>query len=372
MGEVHACPTRMDRFRGCLLAGAAGDALGAAVEFMSTAQIDARFGAGGIRDYVRCYGRIGAITDDTQMTLFTAEGLLRCYVRWLRRGIAPPAETMIARSYGRWLLTQGDEWRGPRCYPESSWLYSLPELHARRAPGNTCLSALAAIDDPRDPPMVASNDSKGCGGVMRMAPVGLFFAASTQDGADVERAFDLGCKTAAITHGHPAGQYSAGALAALVAQLCSGRTLHASIGVARELLVVRPDHRETLAALDDAIALAGTDVPGPAAIARLGEGWVAEEALAIALYAALKAPTLEEGVIMAVNHGGDSDSTGAIAGSLLGAMLGSGAIPARWLEPLELRDAIETVADDLASAHGWSPEDDGLSSDARMARYPGY
>jgi ADP-ribosyl-[dinitrogen reductase] hydrolase len=74
-------PNRLDRIRGCLLGGAVGDALGAPVEFMSTDEIRAAFGPDGIEEFAFAYGRRGAVTDDTQMTLFTAEGLIRAEVR---------------------------------------------------------------------------------------------------------------------------------------------------------------------------------------------------------------------------------------------------------------------------------------------------
>jgi ADP-ribosylglycohydrolase len=86
-------------------------------------------------------------------------------------------------------------------------------------------------------------------------------------------------------------------------------------------------------------------------VERLGEGWVAEEALAIALYCALTADgSFERGVLAAANHSGDSDSTAAIAGNLLGALLGRGAIPERWLEPLEVREVVERLAGELLAA----------------------
>ena len=99
-------PSRRDRFLGCLLGGAAGDALGAPVEFMKRATILERFGPRGITSYAPAYGRTGAITDDTQMTLFTAEGLLRAYVRGERRGIGH-VPSVVAHAYLRWLKTQG-------------------------------------------------------------------------------------------------------------------------------------------------------------------------------------------------------------------------------------------------------------------------
>lgn len=103
------------------------------------------------------------------------------------------------------------------------------------------------------------------------------------------------------------------------------------------MLKAREHHEETLAAIEAAQRLLATDIEPTEAIDELGEGWVAEEALAIGVYCALKAQDLESGVIMAVNHDGDGDSTGLIAGHLLGAMLGRNAIPERWLAPLELR-----------------------------------
>lgn len=94
------------RFRGCLLGGAVGDALGAPVEFMSVSEIREAFGRQGIRDFIPAYGRLGAITDDTQMTLFTAEGLIRGWMRGMTRGITT-YQGVTAHAYLRWLKTQG-------------------------------------------------------------------------------------------------------------------------------------------------------------------------------------------------------------------------------------------------------------------------
>jgi ADP-ribosylglycohydrolase len=167
------------------------------------------------------------------------------------------------------------------------------------------------------------------------------------------QAFGLGCEFAALTHGHPAGQHPAGVLAVLVLHLVQGATLPAALAEARRLLAETPDHAETLAAIDLAVKLAGQGGDPDDHLIQLGQGWVGEEALAIALYCALRAASLEEGVMLAVNLTGDSDSTGAIAGNLLGAMHGVDAIPERWLAPLELRSIIEEVADDLLSWPQW-------------------
>ncbi|MDQ5879590.1 MAG: hypothetical protein QG638_2326, partial [Pseudomonadota bacterium] len=141
-------------------------------------------------------------------------------------------------------------------------------------------------------------------------------------------------------------------------------------------LRARDRHDETLAALMQAIALSQSNAVPADAIRQLGEGWVAEEALAIGLDCALKATDVETGVIMAVNHDGDSDSTGLIAGHLLGAIHGVSAIPQRWLDPLELREVIEEVADDLATAGSWRLDEwhdaEAAAEEAYyFERYPG-
>ncbi|WP_281494969.1 ADP-ribosylglycohydrolase family protein [Marinobacter sp. S6332] len=122
-----------ERFFGCLLGGAAGDALGGAVEFMSRAQILQKFGECGITDYANAYGGKGKITDDTQMTLYTAEGLLRGRVRGLARGTTSFVGT-VGHAYIRWLATQGE--RNQRVPADmDGWLHQQPELHHQRARG---------------------------------------------------------------------------------------------------------------------------------------------------------------------------------------------------------------------------------------------
>jgi len=328
------------RMRGCLLGGAVGDALGAPVEFLSLAEIRARFGPPGIADFAPAYGRAGAITDDTQMTLFTAEGLLLAWRRNWTYGIAH-APSMMHQAYLRWYLTQGG--RTALARVEGSGLMALPELHSRRAPGNTCLSALAAAARLGE---AARNDSKGCGGVMRVAPCGLFapFAPTP------EAAFRLGCDAAALTHGHASGILPAGHLAATLALVARGEGLEQALDAADALLAREAGAAETAAALAAARRLAACGRPTAEALEGLGGGWVAEEALAIAVACALAAEDFADGVRLAANHSGDSDSTAAITGNLLGALWGEAAIPGAWLDALELRAEIAALADLMAGA----------------------
>jgi ADP-ribosyl-[dinitrogen reductase] hydrolase len=319
-----------DRIRGCLLAGAAGDALGAPVEFDAWPTIERTFGPRGITDYTDRGGfGLGAITDDTQMTLFTLEGLLRAR----DRGTDPVAEVRAA--YLDWFATQGG------AVPHRTGdLVTDERLHARRAPGLTCLSALEAIAAGK----TAANDSKGCGGVMRVAPVALTAAPEESDRA----VFTLAGELARLTHCHPSGWLSAGVFAVMVRCLLTTASVESAVEVGLTVLRENADEHdraETEQALRAAVALARHGIPHPDDVERnLGGGWTGESALAIAVCAALCAPDLREGVRIAVNHSGDSDSTGSLAGNLLGARDGVAAVPTEWLDRLECRDLVEGLA----------------------------
>ena len=343
---------RLERAMGCLLAGGAGDALGAPVEFLDRQAIQRRFGTDGIRDYAPAYGSVGCITDDTQMTLFTAEGCLRALHHAARYGVEDSGD-ILRKAYLRWRATQTSGTR-ERQKDGDSWLLQHSELYSRRAPGNTCLSALDRRGGER-------NNSKGCGGIMRVAPCGILHVGQPS------LAFHLGSQAAKLTHGHPTGYLSAGVFAVLIAELMAGKSLTAACDTARKILVGLPAHDETLRALDSAQRAATNGVSPDKAIPALGEGWVAEEALAISLYCALQAKSLEEGIVTAVNITGDSDSTGAIAGNLLGALYGVRAIPQRWLAALELREVIETVARDLVCMPDFN---NSVQGEEWLLRYP--
>ena len=336
---------KLTRIRGSLLAGACGDALGYPVEFMSRNGIRKRYGEAGVRKMVLVDG-VALFSDDTQMTLFTAEGLLNA----LRHG--EDALSCVHQSYLDWLHTQYPN-RQPGRYSDESLLLKAPTLHDLRAPGNTCLSALCTGRvGTTDSPL---NHSKGCGGVMRAAPAGMLRAMDTPDPEDACAV--QGAAFSAITHGHPLGWLPGAMLADMVRQclLDDGASLVDMTRSAQARLFrlwYDQEHWPTFDALiDQAVALAESDLTDEQAIGELGEGWVGEEAMAIALYCCLRHPdNLEDCLSAAVSHKGDSDSTGAIAGNLLGAYLGAEAIPGRWLEHLEARELIETIARQLCEA----------------------
>ena len=351
------------KYTGCLLGGAIGDALGAPIEFMSISQIRSQFGAAGITGYVEEGGK-GKFSDDTQMVLFTAEGLLRAHHR-LVRGIGYGALFQIVfHSYLRWLYTQGmkssygvDKER----LWFNGWLIEEKGLYSVRDPGKTCISSLKTgkYGSMKEP----INDSKGCGGIMRIAPVGLFF----------NDPFKIGCEIAAITHGHPTGYLAAGCIASIIYFVSEGITLISAIEETSKILLTYENHKECLDAINKAVEMSKTAKPTPENIEKLGSGFLAEEALAISLYCALSyQDDFRKGVLAAVNHSGDSDTTGAITGNILGTLLGEEAIPKEWAEGLELSGIVRRIASDLYDGIYVYPigEYDSKSIQSWWSKYP--
>ncbi|MBR6790660.1 MAG: ADP-ribosylglycohydrolase family protein [Oscillospiraceae bacterium] len=323
-----------DRFRGCIIAGAAGDALGYAVEFDRLHSILKYFGPDGITGY-ELTGDEAVFSDDTQMTLYTLDGLLHGKADGDYIGA-------IDRNYQDWLITQnghGEPSRG-----KQSILNEFPELNHPRAPGNTCLSALrspvrGSVKEP-------VNHSKGCGGVMRVAPCGLYFK-------DIEKAAKIAAEAAALTHGHELGWMPAALMAAMV-NLAAWTDLPFYNLVDEAVAVVNrlwpgAEHLPALNALiEKTVDLSMSSESDRDAIRLLGEGWVGDEALAIALFCVLRHPDdLKDCLIAAVNHDGDSDSTGSIAGNILGARLGLSALPAEFRDKLELEEVLYGLAGKL-------------------------
>lgn len=315
---------------GCLVGGAAGDALGFAVEFLEDANIFRYYGENGITEY-RLADGVAQISDDTQMTLFTAEGLLSC----------DDGESLVDsvyRAYLDWLKTQNVK------EPLSDkGLLAVPELYDRRAPGHTCISALESGECGRIDYLL--NKSKGCGGIMRVSPVAIYCFNKE---IPIARADMLGAQTSAITHTHPLGYIPSAMLVHILYRIFEGMDIRSAVLDAREAVppMFEPSEELSLALdiYDRAVVLAETeDVDDLEALRLIGQGWVAEETLAVAVYCALKyKDDFDKALIASVNHSGDSDSTGAVTGNIVGAYLGAKGIPRKYLDRLEL---LETVID---------------------------
>lgn len=363
--RIRETEKHLDAVRGCMAGGAAGDALGYAVEFWREKRIFDTYGPEGITEY-ETDSRSGKalISDDTQMTLFTANGLLAGETRGLMRGIAGPPREYVKSAYYDWLKTQQSTMREVNRherYTEEggvSWLLDVPELYSRRAPGNTCLDALTAKNDNRkDYIRNPANNSKGCGGIMRVAPLALLYRPGENYSGGL-RELDLeGAQLAAITHGHSLGYMPAAAVTHIISRILTDENpdLKEIVLDARDMmeqLFAGDRHQEELIRIMNlAVELSENAADDLENIHALGEGWVAEETLGISLYCALRyKDNFSAGIIASVNHKGDSDSTGAVTGNILGALLGYSAMEEKWKENLELKDVILEMADDLC--HG--------------------
>lgn len=337
----------LDKYRGCLVGGAAGDALGYTVEFFDEGSIFRKYGENGITEYDLING-VAQISDDTQMTLFTANGLLLGRTRGMTRGIMGTYPSYIAFCYKDWLRTQSEAYPLKARSPYS-WLVNVPELFNRRAPGNTCISAIESgakgtVDEP-------INQSKGCGGIMRVAPIGLYFGGKHYTSDEIDM---IGAETAALTHGHELGYIPAAALVHII-HLISHNENISLIEVVKDtkqallrLFAGKKHLNEQIRLIDRAIELSNKNLDDLEAIRELGQGWVAEETLAIAIYCSLKySDDFDKALIASVNHSGDSDSTGAVTGNIMGAYLGYKGIPHKYIKNLELKSVIMELADDL-------------------------
>ena len=302
--EEAAAPA-LDTARGLLYGLAIGDALGAPTEFMTLERIRARYGPEGIQDLPNP----ALCTDDTQMSLAIAKALMRAGDRDLETLMEAVKEAFIV------------------------WAHS-PENN--RAPGKTCLEGIDRMEAgmPWDQSGIAR--SKGCGSAMRAAPIGFFFQH------DPRRLYRVAHATGICTHGHPTADAACIGAAYLV-KLALDRTppehmipqvLAFTAGISGEF--------------DEAVRKVEFCLPWKdeeAALDYLGQGWVGEEAVALALYCFLRSPDdYQKTVIRGANTNGDSDSVACIAGALSGAWLGAEGIPEEWAARIEKRDILEALA----------------------------
>lgn len=359
-----------DCIRGSLMAGAAGDALGYPVEFMSRNAILARYGDKGITEFKLDSDGKALVSDDTQMTLFTANGMLMGLTRGYMRGIGGDPKDYVDGAYIDWYYTQTVNKKSERDDFHYTWLRDLPELAHRRAPGITCLNACESLLAHRD----VENNSKGCGGIMRVAPMGLLDASFKESGGSgfyykTVYLAEAGAHIARVTHLHPLGYLPAALMTLLLSRivpLTPDEVKVSIIDIVNDGLDVMMNmygndyakYKEYLRALTlKAVNLAHSNISDIQAIMQLGEGWTAEEAWAISLYCVIRhIDNMKEAIIAAVNHDGDSDSTGSITGNIMGAIYGYEAIKRERLfcpygkkfeDTIELHNIILAIADDL-------------------------
>ena len=357
-----------DRVRGSIFAGAVGDALGYPIEFWNEKRIFGQYGKKGIRQYhMDPTTGTAIISDDTQMTLFTISSLLFGMYRQNERGVSADPRHYAMFAYLGWLVTQTTDYSQKALsamedFPgwASFLVKDVPELDHRRAPGITCLSALnirkEQLDNHEhigDYTRSKINDSKGCGGIMRVAPLGLVMHHDHIDRLDME-----GAQLAAITHSHSLGYMCAAVLTHILSRILrpgTEMTLKQIVEEARDTVAALfredPHIDELTRIIDLSIALSENNKSDLSNIHKIGEGWVGEETLGIAIYCSLKYQNdFSKAITVSVNHKGDSDSTGAVTGNIMGALVGYDAIEEKWKKDLELGAFILDSADKLYDA----------------------
>ena len=325
------------KYIGCIIGGAIGDAMGAPVEFLSDSQIRKLYGEQGILAPMIGMSGEADYSDDTQMLIFTIDGILKSINMSFDSNKPPQIEDMH-KSYLDWYKTQTEDFS--KRNKASGWIVNHYDLYQRKSPGHTCLSALetgkiGTIENP-------INNSKGNGGVMRVAPIGLLYNKNP------ELAFKIGMQNAAITHGHPSGYLSAGFLSSLITRLVNNQDIKTAILKTIETLEKYPNNQEVKEKILLACKLADSEISEKSCIEILGQGWVAEEAIAIALCCALRhLDDYVKALRMAVNHSGDSDTVGAITGNIIGTMLGEDSIPDNWKKIVQDKKFLTKLAIDL-------------------------
>ena len=301
-----------DRFRGCLLGLAIGDALGSEVEFIHTREdILAVTGGTGVIDLPES----ALFTDDTQMTLCVAEALIEG---------GQSIDTfmpILSKKFVEWYELQ-----------------KTPEH--RRAPGSTCLTACQRLAQGISWEESGIPSSMGCGSGMRSSPIGLYHSKS-------EKVVEFGISSSTITHPHEL---------ALCASVATALLTHYAlnddpVGLwGSQLVEVVSFNVEFCDLIKKATEMAATRQDPDYVLSKkcLGEGWTGHEAVASALYCAMMHPdSYEKAVLLAANAVGDSDSLACITGAWLGTRLGVSNIPQKWVEKIENRDKLIETADNL-------------------------
>lgn len=291
---------------------ALGDALGYPTEFMHLNQIHETYGADGIQDLPEP----ARYTDDTQMTLALTEGLLDV-------GLDVDIDTQM-QAVGRRFI---------------EWAHS-PENN--RAPGLTCMKGVRRFESGLSWRESGVFDSKGCGSAMRVATIGYLYQH------DEKKLYDVALGSGIITHGHRTAKAASVGAAYLVKLALDGVPIGEWMSALTAFTSDMSDEfHQAVLRVGHVLAWGSEEY----ALDHIGQGWVGEEAVALALYCVLKYPNEYLACIRrGANTNGDSDSVASIAGGISGALLGLNAIPEDWRSRCENTDYLEDLAERMVKA----------------------
>lgn len=299
-----------DKAKGIIYGLAIGDALGYPTEFMSLPRIKEIYGPSGIQDLPKTPA---LFTDDTQMSIAIAEALIKSGEKDVKLIMEAVRDEFIKWSHS----------------PENN-----------RAPGKACLTGVANMERGLHWSESGVARSKGCGSAMRAAPIGYLYQNAPIKLKEVAHASGI------CTHGHPTGDAACIGTAYLVKLALDGvkpeemipALLNFTSGISDEFDKAVLKVNKCLDWKDEEEALN-----------YMGEGWIGEEAVALALYCFLKYPDdYKKVVLRGANTNGDSDSIACIAGSISGAFLGIKAIPQEWVKNIEKSEYLNDLPVRLA------------------------
>ncbi|MCL2019814.1 MAG: ADP-ribosylglycohydrolase family protein [Oscillospiraceae bacterium] len=340
-----------ERYEGALLGFAIGDAFGYPIRAMEFSDICRRFEKHGCLELaVSKQTETALFTDATQMSLFTADGII--WADREARGGEINYTTYVFYAYQFWLFTQTNTIAGK----EYAWLFDTERNHRKcrllRAKGlyknrysdRTNIDALLSARDNQYGRLIHRvNSNNDNGGLKRVLPAGLYF------NYDAETAFRAGADFAAITHTSPSGYLAAGCYSALIAELMNGEPLEDALNMVMRILKEYEGHEQTLHALKAMLGLVRDQSVSPrTAVSRLGTGKNAEEALAIALFCVfIHSESFADAIRLAANHDGDSEVCAALCGGIFGAYRGAESIPKRWIKKIQYYNLIMDVGEEL-------------------------
>lgn len=323
--EIPVSKPNQDRVRGSLYGGAIGDAVWFSKRYTSELEVNYLFVDEELEGAM-------LISDATQLSILTACGLI-----YSDSSAASVLES-ISEAYLAW-----------NTYHRMDWYHSKikDSIHVKRfiewvryfspwrCPDGTCVAALEALADGKE----VHNDSKSCGGVMRVAPIALF-GLSENRFADIYAMDKMAVDVARITHKNPLGFLPALIVAHVIYRLAIDDTptrdrlcyfIQEALSVADELYpALKEDIDYLRLLLKKTLLLAGSQHSLCESISLLGEGWNADEAMAMAFYCAIRYFDHFEVAIDAVQHIENSNTIAAIIGNILGAAMGYKALPDKY------------------------------------------
>lgn len=342
--------TLQQRFIGCLIGGAMGDAMGFEVKAMTLEQIKRAFGKSGITKMTPSkITKNMRISDETQLTLFTLHGIMWGDFLGGKSGISNYT-TYVFYAYQQWLYTQ----MSTIASVDYQWILDnernnfpcefldIKELFKKRSPSKVLINTLMTSAEMNYGKIINRiNDNKNADSI-RTSAAGLYFYT------DPERAFRMGADFGGITHSHPTGYLAAGCFSSIISFILAGETIEQAVLDTLKQVKNYDGFEECFKAMDDALGLLDEETKPMDAVALLGDGKTAESALAIGIYCACcHSINPENAILLAVNQDGNSDACGHICGSLVGAYKGINALPEKWNKQLQFSQLITKKAKEL-------------------------